>query len=596
MKTKNFIFTALLLSTIISCIKYDIKATDSVSENTKAVFGVNFDPTQDWCTTVSGEVTIKVDVPLTGEILVKVLVYTDLGDEEENYTLREINQTTCQRGGTVTLKYDIPGKNNGMFVICADTQGNYYVKGFEPGEIVSFATSTHTRAITTRADIPGNDNLVVTGNSVSYETKRGYPGFENETLWQGTEQGFSVGNYSQDFIAAFRAIVNTYLPNGRKYNNLPQIKESGYWNEDCYAITTGKEPIIVSPVYKNDGGYHEIEVCDLYYYYFKEEDLGEDPVGYIKSLPKYRAFSLGPVLKGDNVIEKHIAYALPYWGDETPIIGETCGTYQFPEGYKIGFMLQSNFSSDVKKGELYFDGRLNNDINRHGHFASSKLGDGDPRMAWLTVNQKMMLCCEGGTDADYNDVIFEISGGIKPIIVIPEVDHNYYTFCYEDQRLGDYDMNDVVLRGARLDETHIEYTLLACGAYDELYIHGINGKVINQNAEVHSIFGKSQSEFINTVGSPVPVILDTVTVNKSFSFLTTDTQPYIYDKTRGYTVKVSTKGEDPHAIMIPYKFQWPTEKTCIAQAYDRFNSWGMAGSVTDNDWYKYPTEGKVYGF
>ena len=53
----------------------------------------------------------------------------------------------------------------------------------------------------------------------------------------------------------FRQIIFSYFKNGRKYNNLPLVKSSSYYNETVYPITTGDEPIIVSPVYKNDGGY-----------------------------------------------------------------------------------------------------------------------------------------------------------------------------------------------------------------------------------------------------------------------------------------------------------------------------------------------------
>jgi hypothetical protein len=112
-----------------------------------------------------------------------------------------------------------------------------------------------------------------------------------------------------------------------------------------------------------------------------------------------------------------------------------------------------NFKDDVKKGELYFDGRLNTNINNHGHFKSSKLGPTDPRMCWLSVNDVMLMCCEAGTDRDFNDAVFEIEGGIEPIIIPIDPKYNFYTFCYEDHNLGDYDMNDVVLKGRRINST-----------------------------------------------------------------------------------------------------------------------------------------------
>ena len=80
---------------------------------------------------------------------------------------------------------------------------------------------------------------------------------------------------------------------------------------------------------------------------------------------------------------------------------------------------------------------------------------------------------------------------------------------------------------------------------------------------------------------------------KNFSFLNELTQPYIFDKDKSWIIKISRKGEDPHAIMIPYDFKWPLETICIKDAYLKFNEWGQ-GLVTDTDWYKYPIEGRYY--
>ena len=51
---------------------------------------------------------------------------------------------------------------------------------------------------------------------------------------------------------------------------------------------------------------------------------------------------------------------------------------------------------------------------------------------------------------------------------------------------------------------------------------------------------------------------------------------------------------DPHGIVIPGKWAWPTETTCIKDAYPKFVDW--AKDITDadaKDWYKYPVKGKV---
>ena len=59
-----------------------------------------------------------------------------------------------------------------------------------------------------------------------------------------------------------------------------------------------------------------------------------------------------------------------------------------------------------------------------------------------------------------------------------------------------------------------------------------------------------------------------------------------------YYIKIATVGQDPHGIVIPEKWQWPTETTCIKDAYPQFNTWS-ADHTKAQDWYKYPVSGKV---
>ena len=71
------------------------------------------------------------------------------------------------------------------------------------------------------------------------------------------------------------------------------------------------------------------------------------------------------------------------------------------------------------------------------------------------------------------------------------------------------------------------------------------------------------------------------------------TQPYIYDASKGWEIKISRTGDSPYAIMIPYDFKWPLERICIKDAYADFNNWG-AKLIDETDWYKFPKEDKIY--
>ena len=554
MKHSILLFLTVLL---VSCQKHDFNSNipDTYAQSVGNPFGVSFPSWQDWKMTESGEIAVEPD-PLGNTLLVCLL------DSTGYPVLKKVNSGTSGK-----LSYDIPKNNLGLYICKSD------------GTIVKPSGSLYTLPRVPRRSSALSLSYELLGPTDTYASKRGWDGFPSGTLYEiSPEASFEDIDYQGDLKDILRAVIFTYFPNGKGMNNLPQIKESGYYNEKSYPITTGSEPIVISPIYKNDGTSKEVENCDLYYYYFPASQGTPDP-SEIKKLPLYKAITLKNHIKGNDVLEKHTSFTLLYWdtqGNPSEI---------FPENYKIGFMLRSKVSS-VKQGELWCDGRLNKEVNKWGHFASSKLDPTDPRMAWLSVNSMMLLCCESGTDRDFNDLIFEVSGGIELITVLPEYSEESYMFCFEDQTPGDYDLNDVVIRGRRLSETKVEYSLMAVGAHDDLYIRGVSGEIINDSREVHEIFGGPGRTFINTEAGhcqDFPIVSDTITVDQGFSFLVSP--PWIFDKTRGYEVHISEAGQDPHAIMIPWDFKWPTEKVCVKDAYPLFNSWGL-GKVLDNDWYK----------
>lgn len=578
--------------------------------NAEKVFGVTFDPNQDWNSTVSGEVTIKAD-PTVKKVQLLVNVSEVNDPSTPSYVTRNemsvLNETETNGQTSIKLYYDAPKDNLGLYVAFVTDHG-YFVRKVK-GNTVSLndgAGSRMTRALSTGFTLP-EGTFAIDSIEPSYAALRGW--IEGEKLYALSDAdyadlGMASEDYSDDFKEVFGAVVFSYFPNGRGHNNLNVVKESGYYNDKVYPITTGDEPIIVTPMYKCDHPQeygNEVYYSDLYYYYFKEENIpaGTDIVSYLEQLPKYKALPFNMVFGAteDNTISKHDSYALLYFGDGTPQKGTT-GSFQFPQGYKIGFMVRAKteFDGGNKQGEVYGDGRLNNYINFYDktNFKSSKLGQDGPRVAWLVLEEKMLMCWESGTDADFNDIIMEVQGGVEPFEPIPGPKKEVFTYCFEDTRQGDYDLNDVVIKATRKNKTTVEYSIIACGANDELYIRNINSGVITDDAEVHALFGKSPNQFINTDGSKK---CNFVTVEKevpeTFSFKDVNTQPYIYDKTTGVTIRLATKGEDPHGIMIPNDFKYPLERVCVKDAYLQFNDWGQH-TITSTLWFTDPVKNKVF--
>ena len=291
-----------------------------------------------------------------------------------------------------------------------------------------------------------------------------------------------------------------------------------------------------------------------------------------------------------------------------------------PEGYKIGFMhrkggeANSNDYTTDNKGETYGDGYLNKEINSYPNFSSSVdlygMRPTDPRVAIFKANNHNYITFEDGTDCNFTDIVLEIVSGVQveegDLSVKPQ--NAVYTYCFEDRQDGDYDMNDVVIKAMRLDATHVLFSIEACGAYDELNLRGIHGKILTSTIDVHQLFSVSDPEtYINTQNGATyfEPIQEVVEVKSDFSFSNVSEEKadvldplnrwvlHIYNKTGEREVRLSTRGEDPHGLMIPCDFKYPTEKTSLNVAYPYFLEW-TKGDNTYYDWYNMPNSSAVY--
>ena len=577
---------------------------EEIKNHAEEILGFTIPDNQDWISTESGTVTINVTSAVTKVAVMALVAQTDEDGEAFN-SMTKLNEAETNNQSSISLNYDVPKKNEGLYVAFYTEKGCYYKK-VEGNSVTFDQVTAKTRAVTRTVSAP-NGTFAISKIDTSFAAKRGW--IPDERLYMLSDADYdrmkiAADPYSDEYNALVRELVFAYLPQTKHKNNLIQIMAAGYTDDDAYRVTTGEEgPIVVSPIYKQDGADqygNEVYNSDLYYYYFNPADMpstADEQVAFLKSLPKYKLipFNLCFGAKEDNVLSKRASFAALYFGDsKTPAIG-TEGSFKFPKGYKIGFMVRAKTVTEApnKQGELYFDGRLNANINNFGNF--NKLNSTDPRATWLKINDRVLMCWESGTDRDFNDVILEVEGSVEPIYTTHEFEYNTYTFCFEDTQKGDYDLNDIVIKAKRINETTVEYSLVACGAYDELCVRNVKAGVITDNVEVHSLFGVGAKQFVNTESGAEKHAAITVqkTVSKSFSFLDAENQPFIYDLTTNLAIKLSTKGQDPHGIMIPFDFKYPVEKVCIKDAYKDFNNWG-SNPILSTNWYTKPVSGKVF--
>lgn len=182
-----------------------------------------------------------------------------------------------------------------------------------------------------------------------------------------------------------------------------------------------------------------------------------------------------------------------------------------------------------------------------------------------------------------------------------------WTYAFEDSPLGDYDMNDVVIKvsyhydedAKTVDESKLDITLCCTGAALSLRVW-LGDQVLFGNKEVHDFLGQRAGTLINTGLDPdVDYASSTINTPEGFSFA--DADFWIDSPSVIGGVHIAKQGEDPHGIVIPADWEWPIEYVCIKEAYPNFVEFAKNAATTDESvkgWYKKtdtnPVENRVY--
>ena len=165
-----------------------------------------------------------------------------------------------------------------------------------------------------------------------------------------------------------------------------------------------------------------------------------------------------------------------------------------------------------------------------------------------------------------------------------------WTYAFEDTPLGDYDMNDVVIKVSENadDSTKLDVHLCCTGAAFDLYVY-LGEQALFYGEEVHKVLGQASGALINTGAGPEVDITKIypayVTKPEGFSFA--DADFWIKSPIVPGGVHIAKTGKAPLGVAIPGDWQWPRESVCIKDAYPNFVK--FAENVEDveaREWYK----------
>ena len=528
--------------------KYQKKPVPSDAERVsyaEKVLGITIDKQQDWVLTKEYSVKIVADADLQDIFEVRVLNAHPYAE-----TNAILASSAATKGNEVTLRFRSPFVADSMlYAACVTKDGKCIARPFIPGvdASVSFIDKAPNQASSRR--------------------------YKAATVINPPQ---STMSYIKDYYSFIRALKKA-LPEGN--DNRTVIGGSDYTN----IIQVRKNPYDTNSLLLAYLGGNSGPDDDLFYVWY--------PGGTTENKDSF------------HIIDNYPA------GWITPKMSFEMQAYEVPSHYLNGRDSYGNLCTYFSQGDI-----LDLHLMKNGNL----LDDTSSRVKVYMFNGYVFVGCEDGDNWDYNDRMFWMPYGAdrvekaEGLPVPPEPSEpKVWTYVWEDKDYGDYDLNDCVIevQENKNDRTKLDITLVALGGARQLWLgfDNKNAKTYKDytpvwNKELHSLLGVATGTLVNTGRASAKPVKITLPKPEGFDFQTCsfvlgakhsdeDKNMMDYDNDF-YYIKIATVGQDPHGIVIPEKWQWPTETTCIKDAYPKFNTWS-ADHTKAQDWYKYPVSGKV---
>lgn len=515
--------------------------------------GVTIDPQQDW--TLSNRYSVKVNVDADLENIKQVMVLD--GNPIVGVT-NLLASTAATKDGTVSLSFLAPSTANIFYVACINKDGECMTRPFIPGEDTSVSFDD-------------------AAEKVESASPRRAPEFEDGYILNAEYTDIKIYDFYN-----FREAVLKVLPEGQDnrkiigsddFQNLIQIRKNPY---STYNIS-------IYYIYGNGS-----DDDNIWYNWYPEGQTEQMKTYLIKDTYKDKPVPKKALSASKFALTGHFLYCRS--GNKNII--------QFSPDDILEFNLAQ---SDVPMADT-----------------------DSPRVKVFMFNGYFFMACEDGDDWDYNDRLYWIPYGqdrivkAKGVPVKPEPSKpQIWTYAWEDNTMEgtdrcDYDMNDCVIEVKEKDgdPTKLEISLVALGATRDLWLgfENKNGKSYRDykpvfgDKELHEVLGVPHGTMVNTGNGTRTVDTVMVVVDKpaGFDFQTCSfvlgakvkaEMQGLYENDY-YMLHVSTAGTDPHGIVIPGKWQWPTERTSVKEAYPDFITWA-SDHTKAKDWYLHPVKGKT---
>jgi len=331
--------------------------------------------------------------------------------------------------------------------------------------------------------------------------------------------------------------------------------------------------------------------------------------------------------EGTTYMLDNVELIVPSGWTTTEAINQAYGA----NGQAIGW-LNTNHAG-YRQAQLiyqYFNGQqcYGIDSNNYEWHDAVKASDGDPNVngGWYEVSPgglyakstgkfyasdvtKSRATCIYGTSPSYS-VEKDEKGCGGGFVSVPDITPTptIYTFAFEDTFMGDYDMNDVVLRvwEDADDATKVHVKLMATGAGMDLYV-GYNRDLIFGGSEVHNLLGGSRGKFLNTGDTSNDKFQNGVPIELEYDKLASETVPGLdfWIKAGDNEIHVGSNNPiwqtekvgqttAPFGIVVEGLWEWPKEWTCIVDAYSSFKDFARSPATYSNWYEQSPASGTTY--